>query len=234
MKILIILGIALITVFYFFPTLDLEISRLFYSEEKGFIYKDNFLVTFAYEVIYVLTYIIACVLLILLALKVIRPHVPFLCNCAPLPPHKALLFLLISLILAPGILVHVGFKEVWGRDRPREIVEFGGNPEKHYSPPLVINHQGEGKSFVSGHASMGFYMAAFGLLFQGKKRRTYYMLGLGFGVYIAFSRILQGAHFLSDTLFGAVITLLVVHLTYLIIFRNGPEAKKKLQRVRLR
>src|SRR5438270_1792058 len=39
-------------------------------------------------------------------------------------------FLLLSIALGPGLLVHVVFKDHWGRPRPRDVVELGR--PRHY------------------------------------------------------------------------------------------------------
>ena len=44
-----------------------------------------------------------------------------------------------SIVLGPGIIVNGIFKSLWGRARPSQIVEFGG--DKIYTPPLVITDQ---------------------------------------------------------------------------------------------
>ena len=44
-------------------------------------------------------------------------------------------FLVILLVVGPGLLVNAVFKDHWGRPRPREIVQFGG--QKQFSPTLA-------------------------------------------------------------------------------------------------
>jgi hypothetical protein len=36
------------------------------------------------------------------------------------------LFILLSVILGPGLLVNLVFKDHWGRPRPRQVVALGG------------------------------------------------------------------------------------------------------------
>jgi lipid A 4'-phosphatase len=121
--------------------------------------------------------------------------------------RRAGAFLVLLLILGPGLLVNTVFKEHWGRPRPREIVEFGG--KKQFLQPWQKGLDGNGRSFPSGHSSAAFYMAAPYLIYRRRdKRRAYAWLagGLLFGVVMSMARIAQGAHFLSDTLwaFGMV------------------------------
>ena len=67
-------------------------------------------------------------------------------------------FLVILLIIGPGLLVNSVFKEMWGRPRPREVIQFGGKKEFLHPWQKGIAHNG--RSFPSGHASAAFYMTA--------------------------------------------------------------------------
>jgi len=61
-------------------------------------------------------------------------------------------FVLLALVLGPGLLVNGVLKDHWNRPRPRDLVEFGG-PWHYAAAPL----RGEGgKSFPCGHCSVGF------------------------------------------------------------------------------
>ena len=124
--------------------------------------------------------------------------------------RRAGVFLVLLLILGPGLLVNTVFKEHWGRPRPREIVEFGG--KKQFLQPWQKGIDGNGRSFPSGHSSAAFYMAAPYLIYRRRDRRRAYAWlsgGLLFGVVMSIARITQGAHFLSDTLWAFGIVALV-------------------------
>jgi lipid A 4'-phosphatase len=121
--------------------------------------------------------------------------------------RRAGAYLVLLLILGPGLLVNTVFKEHWGRPRPREVVEFGG--KKQFLHPWQKGEDGKGRSFPSGHSSAAFYMAAPYLIYRRTNRRRAYAWlagGLLFGIVMSIARITQGAHFLSDTLwaFGMV------------------------------
>jgi membrane-associated PAP2 superfamily phosphatase len=126
-------------------------------------------------------------------------------------------FLVLLLLLGPGLLVNSVFKEHWGRPRPREIIEFGG--KKQFLHPWQKGEVGQGRSFPSGHSSAAFYMAAPYLIYRRTNRRRAYAWlagGMLFGIIMSIARITQGAHFLSDNLwaFGmvALSALLLAHL----------------------
>jgi len=121
--------------------------------------------------------------------------------------RRAGAFLVLLLILGPGLLVNTVFKDHWGRPRPREIVQFGGT--KQFLHPWQKGEDGKGRSFPSGHSSAAFYMAAPYLIYRRTNRRRAYAWlagGLLFGMLMSIARITQGAHFLSDNLwaFGMV------------------------------
>ncbi|HYB11688.1 MAG TPA: phosphatase PAP2 family protein [Alphaproteobacteria bacterium] len=118
--------------------------------------------------------------------------------------RAGVIYLMAVFILGPGLLVNSILKEDWGRARPSQIVEFGG--EKHYTPPLEIADQCQHNcSFVSGEASLGFAFSAFGFVATDPRRRR---LGLAAGIVLGsafgFLRIAQGGHFLSDVYFAGV------------------------------
>lgn len=127
------------------------------------------------------------------------------------------LFLLFLLVIGPGLIVNAGFKDHWGRPRPREVLEFGGN--KQFLQPWQPGISGHGRSFPSGHSSAAFYMSAPYLIYRRRRKNAaaaWLTGGLVFGVLMSIARIAQGGHFLSDTLwsFGivAIAALIIARL----------------------
>jgi lipid A 4'-phosphatase len=108
--------------------------------------------------------------------------------------------LLICLVLGLGLLVHGALKEHWGRARPVQVSEFGG--QANYTPPWrVATECRRNCSFVSGHAGTGFALIALGALAAPSRRRRWLFAGWGAGLLLGALRIAQGGHFLSDVLF---------------------------------
>ena len=132
--------------------------------------------------------------------------------------RRAGAFLVLLLILGPGLLVNSVFKDHWGRPRPREIVEFGG--KKQFLHPWQKGESGNGRSFPSGHSSAAFYMAAPYLVYRRSNKRAARLWlagGLLFGVLMSIARIAQGAHFLSDNLWAwGMVTLTALLLAALL------------------
>lgn len=119
--------------------------------------------------------------------------------------------------------VHL-LKEVYGRPRPREVMEFGGSARfrpVYYAPTWHVPNDNY-KSFPSGHAAMGMLFITLGLV--SWKERWYivaffgFFLGLAYSFALGYSRIAQGAHFLSDVLASFVgiwtLSILCVMLLY--------------------
>jgi len=108
-------------------------------------------------------------------------------------------FLLLSLLLGPGLLANTLLKNnSTGRARPAQVEQFGG--ERHFTPAFVYSGQCQTNcSFVSGHAAMGFYFCGLGWLFRSRRA---FLAGCLIGTLVGTARIAQGSHFVSDVLFA--------------------------------
>lgn len=142
------------------------------------------------------------------------------------------LFLLVVMLLGPGLIVNSLLKEHWGRPRPRSVSEFRSAADtlKHYSFEEVLNYDpaSPGNSFPSGHASMGFYF--FVLFFLFRKRGLWlsallllFPLVYGFGM--GYVRVAQGGHFPSDVLWSGGIVYLTCAAAYYLLKLDQMERK---------
>lgn len=192
--------LACVVVFLAWPQLDLIVASAFY--ENGRFYAND------YPIVRAIYWFFARVHFLYL-LGFIAAIVFFSVRKQPVK-RKATVFLLLSLILGPGILVNTILKDnSLGRPRPVHIQEFGG--EFTWTP--VFHYSGECKkncSFVSGHAAIGFYWLAFAWL---GRRRQWLIAGFTMGAIVGFTRIIQGGHFLSDVIFAGWFT----YFTYALI-----------------
>jgi membrane-associated phospholipid phosphatase len=131
---------------------------------------------------------------------------------------RAALFLILTLVLGPGLLVNAVLKDHWSRPRPGMVTEFGGTMSfKPWWDPRGAC--AANCSFVSGETSSAVWLAAPALLMPAPWR--YAALG-GVAVYaatIAFMRVLLGGHFLSDVIFSAIFTGLVIWTVHGLLFR---------------
>ncbi|HUL89846.1 MAG TPA: phosphatase PAP2 family protein [Pseudolabrys sp.] len=135
-----------------------------------------------------------------------------------LMPGRAVVFLIATLALGPGLLVNVALKDNWGRPRPGHLKQFGGDQNfvAWWDPtgPCEKNC-----SFVSGEASAAFWTIAPAALAPPEWRALAYTAAIAFGVIISASRMIMGAHFLSDAIFSGVFTFLIIWLVYALIYR---------------
>ncbi len=124
------------------------------------------------------------------------------------------IFLLLLLVIGPGLIVNATFKDHWGRPRPREIIQFQG--KKEFLQPWQRGIDGNGRSFPSGHTSAAFYMTAPYFIYRKsskRKARNWLIGGTIFAIFMSIARITQGGHFLSDTIWACG----MVYLTALLL-----------------
>ncbi len=131
------------------------------------------------------------------------------------------LFVVLLLIIGPGLVINVIFKDNWGRPRPRECVSFNGkSPFKKVGTPYFDNTNG-GKSFPSGHASMGFFMIFPFFLYRACRRKKkaimWLILGIAYGCLMSYARIFQGGHFTSDCLWAGGIDYLTAAVLFYVL-----------------
>lgn len=124
------------------------------------------------------------------------------------------LFLLTVAAIAPGMMVNGVLKGAWARPRPLHLAEFGNVfADEVFHPFYVLGDEPvEHKSFPSGHATMAFFTIAPAFLFgAGRRRRAYAWLagGLMIGAVVGTARIVQGHHFLTDVVWGGMLTYAV-------------------------
>ncbi len=120
--------------------------------------------------------------------------------------RRVLVFNVLLFALGPGVIANGILKEYWGRPRPREVQELGGRNQ--FEPVLTVDKTSKGKSFPSGHATMGFYFVGGFFLLRRHRRRlavTVMEGAIAFGGLIGIARMAQGGHFLSDVIWAFVV-----------------------------
>ena len=116
---------------------------------------------------------------------------------------KQLIFIWSAVLL--NTLVIALLKNLWGRARPGDIKELGG--EENFSTWYEItNACSTNCSFVSGDAAVGFSII---ILYFVTKNTKYLLVSLFFGLLFGVVRISEGGHFLSDVVFSALIVFLL-------------------------
>ncbi|MBW1776625.1 MAG: phosphatase PAP2 family protein [Deltaproteobacteria bacterium] len=191
-------------VLFFFPSLDLKVSGLFYDSGRGFFLKDLWVCTFIYRAVEIFTVGLTIALVLFLFIVRIRRKPLFSLN------QKRVFYLVLVLAAGPGLSVNVVLKDHWGRARPYQVEAFGG--KKAFTRAWVLSDQCENNcAFVSGHASMGFYLFAFSFLWP-RHRKKWTALALASGCTVGLVRILQGSHFVSDVIFSGLVVYGVAYL----------------------
>jgi membrane-associated phospholipid phosphatase len=129
---------------------------------------------------------------------------------------RALLFILATFAIGPGLIVNVVLKDHWGRPRPVHTVVLGGTAA--FVPVLETSREcGQNCSFVSGDVSAAIAFLAVAMLLPPIPRRWASAGILLLAVAIGAARMVVGAHFLSDLLLAAGLTILVMQTCYRLI-----------------
>lgn len=207
---LLLLGIIL----YLFPEIDLAISSLFFEQGKGF-YLNN-------VPIFKAIYKSVNLLVPLITLAVVGGYLYQFFRKKEFKTFnkRALIYLFLVFSIGSGMIVNLGLKEHFGRARPAQIIQFGG--DKAFTPEAVINDKyiGQCKSFSCGHCSFALGFLAFYFLFR---KPWILLVTLGYGLLVSFGRIAQGGHFFSDFIFSFIVMFFSAKIIYYYMY----ERKKK-------
>ena len=133
---------------------------------------------------------------------------------------------MLVMALGPGLVVNAVFKDWYGRPRPKNVMEYGG--EKQFCPVWVVGEPGVEKSFPCGHASVGFYfMAGYFCWWRRNRRaaRRWMVAGLGAGTLLGLARMACGAHWFSDVVWAGVFIYFISYLSAWAcgLLRDQPE-----------
>ncbi len=102
-------------------------------------------------------------------------------------------------------------KHLWGRVRFRDLDSLYSNFTEWFIPNGINGNE----SFPSGHAAMGWMILPLLILVQTKNiymKTIVLLIIMSWGITLALSRVVIGAHYASDVLFGAFIILIVFSL----------------------
>jgi lipid A 4'-phosphatase len=196
------LGFALLLA----PKLDITFTHLFYHGHLDFIYKDHWLVVLAFKLVPIITTMwgVCCLLYLLYQYSSGKKIL-----------SSPAMYLLMAVLIGPGLLVNYGFKEHFGRARPKHILEFGG--DRAFSAPFrVVSECMHNCSFSSGHAAMGYYFSSISYVAPKQYQVITFLCGILLGSIIGFGRVLQGGHFLSDVVFSGIFIILTNHICFFI------------------
>jgi lipid A 4'-phosphatase len=192
--------LALLAALAFVPGVDLAVTGLFYSKDAWFFWRYAPPLEFIRKALPTLV-IGSGIFFILVGLAnlILKSGILGM-------TWRKMVYLTATMLLGPGLVINLLFKEHWGRARPSTITEFGG--KLLYSPPLVFSDQCDDNcSFASGHAAIAFWLFALAMLAPPAWRRRAGWAAICFGFLIGLVRVIQGAHFYSDVVSAGIVTV---------------------------
>ena len=195
------------------PQLDLDLARITFDASRHmFGVNAQLWVQHTREAARIAITLLALPAVLAILLKLIFPHRRMLIEA------RAALFLIATLALGPGLLTNLLLKDHWGRPRPIDIQQFGGD----YRFKPWWDPRGDcpnNCSFIAGEPSGAFWTLAPAALAPPPLQPLAYGVALAFGVGLGALRIGAGAHFFSDVVFAGLLTYLLIWVVYALIYR---------------
>jgi lipid A 4'-phosphatase len=132
---------------------------------------------------------------------------------------KPSLVVILTAILGPGLLVNAILKPNWGRPRPSELANMGGDRE--YRRVWEPQGPGQGRSFTCGHCAATYSLASVVAFYPLHPVISVIALagGLAFGTAAGIARLVQGGHFPTDIVWSGVLILMLITALYYLVFR---------------
>ncbi|WP_415397711.1 phosphatase PAP2 family protein [Sulfurimonas sp. CS5] len=196
-------------IFVSFPQIDLDIASLFF-DGKLFSLNGSWVEGILYHSVRPLIIIFALSSIAIFIYNYVKKKNLLGIN------SKAMLFIILFLTIAPALIVNATLKENWGRARPAQTINFGG--QKEFTPAFIPSNQ-DGYSFSSGHTAAAFSLLGFALLAK-RRKRLFISLVLVYGTLVSIARMAAGGHFLSDVVTSFFIVYISTHILYRLIFKE--------------
>ncbi len=196
-----------------YPELDLWLAGLFFDPAtKTFPIKSDAAAIFARSISMWIAWAFAAPSIVALVVKLARPDRPLLVR------GRTVAFLLISIVLAAGILTNLTFKSHWGRPRPIFVTEFNGANQfvPWWDPRGACP---KNCSFFSGEGATAFWTIAPAALAPLPWRPAAYAAALVFGAATSALRMAFGAHFFTDVAIAGLVTFFVIWLLHGYLYR---------------
>jgi membrane-associated phospholipid phosphatase len=145
------------------------------------------------------------------------------------PSGRAVIFLIATIAIGPGLIVNLGLKDHWRRPRPVQTEEFNGpspfKPWYETNGACIRNC-----SFVSGEAATGFWMVAPASVLPPPWRSPAIVAAFAFGAGAGLLRVAFGGHYLSDVMLGGLITLIVIEIARRLLWPRGGSRRERAAR----
>ena len=201
-------------IFFLFPSLDITVSGLFFGQDGKFIATESD--WFIYFIRKMLLPFMALLVFFVPIAAVIK-QIYFKEKILNIPVREWV-YLFSCLIIGTGVVVNYIFKNLWGRARPNDTIQFGGQ-EPFTIPWLNVDYCNTNCSFVSGDVSFFTLSLALLIIFNKTSWNTFAYAAI---LLISLLRIMEGDHFLSDTVMSFIITYVII-IGLKDIFKNFPE-----------
>ena len=119
---------------------------------------------------------------------------------------------LLSGLAGPLIAVNLVLKEYWGRPRPAQTSFFGGE-QPYVAPGDISSYCDTNCSFVSGEAAAAFWMLVLIFYFRGRTRVWCALILVPLASFIALLRVAFGRHYISDVVMAALLVMFLIALS---------------------
>jgi lipid A 4'-phosphatase len=204
-RLVIIITLLCMGLFALAPELDLSVSRMFFRD-GGFVGASTAAGDAARRVFWDAPYVVLAGFLAAYALRRMG-------RIRRGPDGRAVIFLVATLALGPGLLLNGALKEHSGRPRPVFSQEFGGDwgfrPWYDFRGECDTNC-----SFASGETGTSAWTLAPALLAPPPARPYAVAAALLLTLATAALRVAFGGHYLSDVTLAALFTILIVLAGY--------------------
>lgn len=201
---------------YLFPTVDLMVSSLFYGGPDRFEASISPFLRRVRELGKEASRIYAAAAIAGLLVPFLFGGTRFLLRA------RDALFLALVQIVGPGLIVNILLKGFWGRARPMNVEEFGGDMP-FTAPWVIVDHCAWNCSFVSGEGASSIALIALALIAPRSWRPTIVVSVILFTLVMSLNRIAFGGHFFSDVVLSWLITLLVIAVLHKMIY--SPQSR---------
>jgi len=141
------------------------------------------------------------------------------------------LYLICSFAIGPGLVTNGLLKPLWARPRPVFVEQFAG--PQHFEPWWRPGGDcPRNCSFVSGDASQAFWLLAPASLAPAPVRPIALATAAVFASGLSGMRVVFGRHFLTDVVFAAVLTIIIIALCYRVFVRmRDVDLEKGIERL---
>jgi len=194
------------------PSLDLYVAGLFYKGASQFYLQSFDILSIFFRDIF-LPFILIYILIVPVVgyfIKIDRLYFGYKFSL------KEIFLIWVSQIICVLIFTNLILKNLWGRARPNDILELGG--QENFSIWYKLSDACDTNcSFVSGDASVGFSVI---ILYFITKKNIFIYFSIIFGFLLGLVRIMAGGHFLSDVFFAGIFMIILNILVFEIFKKN--------------